>query len=239
MFLHKDLKGSDLPPKTLCLTYDDGPGPGTLELGRFLFSEAIRATFFVVGQHAEKGPDVLARLADWGHIIGNHTYSHPGLVALAEAGGDLVGEIARTDQLIAPFARRPRFLRAPYGNWRQKKPGTDEDAETSIVAELLNEAGAFQYYAGPINWDISGEDYEYYQRGDAPEKSAARYRREISKVERGIVLMHDGSEEPETHARNGALETTRLLVPWLKAQGYRFVGIDEIPQIQGAAAPRP
>src|SRR6266699_1961532 len=50
-----------------------------------------------------------------GHTIGNHTYSHPGLVALAEAGGDVVGEIARTDALIREHTSgKPIFFRAPY-----------------------------------------------------------------------------------------------------------------------------
>src|SRR5438874_2503058 len=143
MFLHNDLKGNDLPPKTLCLTYDDGPGPGTLALGHYLFAEGIRATFFVIGQHAKEQPEVLARLSGWGHTIGNHTYSHPGLVAVAEEGGDVVGEIDRTDELIRKHAKPPRFLRAPYGNWRQKEPGTEEDQDMSIVADILNHAGQF------------------------------------------------------------------------------------------------
>jgi peptidoglycan/xylan/chitin deacetylase (PgdA/CDA1 family) len=67
MFFHKDLKGNDLPPKTLCMTYDDGPGPHTLELGRYLFAEGIRAAFFVIGRHAEEKSDVVAQLSAWGH----------------------------------------------------------------------------------------------------------------------------------------------------------------------------
>src|SRR5215216_6588739 len=108
MFFDLDIKGDQLPPKTVCLTYDDGPGetdgpgagPRTGELGRFLFEQGIAATFFVIGRHAEVHPHLLPQLQRWGHLIGNHTYSHPGLVALALAGGDVVGEIAQTDTLI-------------------------------------------------------------------------------------------------------------------------------------------
>src|SRR5207302_5989283 len=96
MFLHADIKGNDLPRKTLCLTYDDGPGessddgvgPQTKALGEYLFREGISATFFVIGLHAERHPHVLRSLVRHSHTIGNHTYSHPGLVALVEAGGD-------------------------------------------------------------------------------------------------------------------------------------------------------
>src|SRR5204862_455355 len=103
MLLDGDIKGTELPPKTLCLTYDDGPGPHTRELGRFLSDEGISAAFFVVGRHAEGQEDVLRELRDCGHLIGNHTYSHPGLATLAKAGGDVVGEVARADAVIRPF----------------------------------------------------------------------------------------------------------------------------------------
>jgi peptidoglycan/xylan/chitin deacetylase (PgdA/CDA1 family) len=237
MFFDKDLKGADLPPKSLCLTYDDGPGPDTLELGRYLLAEGIRATFFVLGRHAEGRDDVLARLSAWGHRIGNHTYSHPGLVALAEAGGDVVGELVRTDALLRAHAPADTvFFRAPYGNWRQKRPGTDQDRDTSIVADVLNRSGRFPDYLGPVNWDISAADYDHWERGASAEECTEAFLAKIGRLGRGIVLMHDSSDDPAVQPRNRALQTTRLLVPILKAQGYRFVGLDEVPQVRSALA---
>jgi peptidoglycan/xylan/chitin deacetylase (PgdA/CDA1 family) len=240
MFFDKDLKGGDLPPKALCLTYDDGPGPETLELGRYLFAKGICATFFVIGRHAEERVDVLARLSAWGHRIGNHTYSHPGLVALAEAGGDVVGEVAQTDVFLRPHVRNgPVFFRAPYGNWRQKQPVTEQDWDTSIVAEVLNRSGKFPDYLGPVNWDISAADYDFWQRGASAVECAAAYLEKIARVGRGIILMHDSSEDPEVRPRNRAFQTTRLLVPALKAEGYRFVTLDDVPQVRSAVASCP
>ncbi len=237
MFFDHDLKGADLPPQTLCLTYDDGPGPDTWELGHYLFTEGVRATFFVIGRHAEGQDALLAQLRAWGHRIGNHTYSHPGLVPLAESGGDVVGELARTDRLIRPHASDATMVfRAPYGNWRQRQPGTDEDRDTSIVAEVLNRSGRFPDYIGPINWDISAADYDFWKRGDTAEACAAAYLDNVARVGRGIVLMHDSSEKPAVRPRNRALQATWLLVPALKAAGYRFVGLDEVPQVRAAAA---
>ena len=83
MLFHIDIKGDRLPPGTVCLTYDDGPGPRTEDLAACLSCRGIAATFFVIGRHAEQRRNVLGRLRDWGHLIGNHTYSHPGLVRLA------------------------------------------------------------------------------------------------------------------------------------------------------------
>jgi peptidoglycan/xylan/chitin deacetylase (PgdA/CDA1 family) len=240
MFFDQDLKGADLPAKTLCLTYDDGPGPDTLELGRYLFAEGIRATFFVIGRYAEEHSDVLARLAAWGHTIGNHTYSHPALVALAEAGGDVVGELARTDVVLRPhLSDAVALFRPPYGNWRQKRPGTRQDQDTSLVADILNRSGRFPDTVGPVNWDISAADYDLWTLGAAAEICARAYLNKIQRIGRGIVLMHDSSEDPAVRARNRAFEATRLLVPALKAEGYRFVGLDEVPQVRSALAAGP
>ncbi len=235
MLFHQDLKGADLPPRTLCLTYDDGPGSDTLELGRYLFGEGIRATFFVVGRHVEEYPDVLAQLTAWGHHIGNHTYTHPGLVALAEADGDVVGEVAQTDALLRSHAPDgPILFRAPYGNWRQKQSGTDLDRDTSVVADILNRSGRFTDSVGPVNWDISAADYDFWKRGASAEECAAAYLDKVRCFGRGIVLMHDSSEDPDVRPRNRALEATRLLVPALRAEGYRFVALDDVPQVRSA-----
>lgn len=235
MFLDRDFKGFDLPPNTLCLTYDDGPGHHTRELGHYLFTEGIPATFFVMGQHAQADPDTLAQLHAWGHRVGNHTYSHPGLVSLAEAGGDVVGELARTDRLLRSCTDTgPIFFRAPYGNWRQKDPETNQDRDVSIVAALLNRSGLFHDYIGPINWDISAADYDYWKRGASAEECATAHLARVRRVGRGIVLMHDSSEDPTVRRNNRAFEATRLLVPALKTEGYRFVDLDEVPQIRAA-----
>jgi peptidoglycan-N-acetylglucosamine deacetylase len=239
MFLHADIKGFDLPPKTLCLTYDDGPGasngdsagPKTEALGAYLCDEGISATFFVIGAHAEKYPHVLRSLVRQGHTLGNHTYSHPGLVALTESGGDVVGEITRTDAIIREFTgQKPRFFRAPYGNWRQVDPQTKADKAVSIAADALNAVGQFNHYIGPVNWDISAEDFAFWRRGDSAKQAAAAYLALIEEVGRGIVLMHDSSIDETMRRGNRTLELTQLLVKELKGRAYRFVGIEELPQ---------
>src|SRR5947209_1035812 len=150
MFFDLDIKGDRLAPKTVCLTYDDGPGPHTRALGRYLFEQGIGATFFAVGRHAEGHGDLLRHLRAWGHLVGNHTYSHPGLVSVATAGGDVVGEVARADAILCEGARAgPVYFRAPYGNWREKvTPDSNEDRRVSIVAGLLNGHGGFRHYVG-------------------------------------------------------------------------------------------
>ena len=64
--------------KSVCLTFDDGPHPEhTPRLLDRLAELNVPATFFLIGQEAEKYPDIVRRLVAEGHAIGNHTYSHP------------------------------------------------------------------------------------------------------------------------------------------------------------------
>jgi len=131
MLFDRDLKGDRLSEKTLCLTYDDGPGqtageipgPHTLELGHYLFEQGIRAAFFVIGKHACYHRKTLIQLHEWGHIIGNHTYNHPGLVAAAQQPDDVIKEIAQRTQSFAISSRRkPYSCDPPYGNWPRETP---------------------------------------------------------------------------------------------------------------------
>ena len=117
-----------------------------------------------------------------------------------------------------------------------KQPGTDRDSDTSIAADILNRSGRFYDYVGPINWDISAADYDFWKRSASAADCAAAYLEKIDRVGRGIILMHDSSEDPDVQPRNQALAATRILVPALKAKGYRFVGLDDVPQVRSALA---
>ena len=104
MFLHHGITGSRLPARTVCLTYDDGPGPHTNKLARYLCDERISACFFVMGIHALEYPATMAQLRGCGHIVGNHTHNHPGLVDFALSGGDVVSEVAAAHDAIKPLS---------------------------------------------------------------------------------------------------------------------------------------
>src|SRR5438132_4452859 len=162
MFLNHDLRGDRLPRKVRSLADDDGPGqtlgegpgPQTLRLAAFLYRHQIQATFFVVGRHAREMPEALGALRDMGHLIANHSFNHPNLVELAEAGGDLVGEIAQTDAIIKPYLDGNVVLfRPPYGAWRR------EGAATSVVAQVLNRSVQMANHLGPVQWDIDAGDW--------------------------------------------------------------------------------
>src|SRR5207249_4587935 len=127
------------------------------------------------------------------------------------SGGDVVGEVARADAVLgAGDLRGPVFFRATYGNWREKvAPGNPEDRRVSVVAGLLNRSGQFPHYVGPINWDISSHDWEYWECGDPAARCAAYRLRRADEVGRGIILMHDSSEDKAVRSNNRSYQATR------------------------------
>lgn len=103
----------------MVLTFDDGPDPrytpGILDtLRRY----DVRATFFVCGEMAVDNKDLLRRMADEGHVIGNHTWTHPLIPKLSRA--KLAWEIGRTSDVIQQaVGEAPVWFRAPYGAWNR------------------------------------------------------------------------------------------------------------------------
>ena len=89
--------------KKVAITFDDGPDAKTTALlldG--LKARKVRATFFVIGEKAEQNPELICRMSDEGHLIGNHTYSH------VQLNMEITGQ-----EVI--------YLRPPYGEWDHKK----------------------------------------------------------------------------------------------------------------------
>jgi peptidoglycan/xylan/chitin deacetylase (PgdA/CDA1 family)/LmbE family N-acetylglucosaminyl deacetylase len=228
MFLSTDIRGGGLPAKTLCLTYDDGPGEQTAELGEYLFQQGIQAAFFAIGRRAAAAPGTLAQLARWGHLMANHTSTHPDLRRLPPDGEALVREVLDAHAAIADAAIAGtaggvrRLLRAPYGYW------------SSDVARLLNADARTRRYTGPVYWDMNGEDWRHWRDGVSAEVCADDYFEVIERKGSGIVLMHDSSAEEELAQVNDTCRMTRLLIPRLLDDGYRFVRLDAVPEVRSA-----
>jgi peptidoglycan/xylan/chitin deacetylase (PgdA/CDA1 family) len=240
MFLEHEILGNLLPPGTLCLTYDDGPGrtehpdgpgPRTAELAAFLHSQGVAATFFVVGKFAAASVDILKGLRSLGHLVANHTFDHPSLPAFVARGGDVVDQLERTDRVIrGHIAQQPALFRPPYGDWRLRDQGR------SNVAAVLNRSGLATSHVGPIGWDIDAGDVGFWRDGRSAHECARAYLESIERAGRGIVLMHDNTADiEELRPRNRALGLTRILVPELRRLGYRFVRLDAVPQVASAA----
>ena len=151
-------------------------------------------------------------IRELGHGVGNHSFNHRPLAALAWAGKDVVSEIADTDRLIAgAIGDGPFLLRPPYGNW------------SSGVAEALNDSETTRKYVGPVMWNIDGADFALgTRRGDeiwTLERCAAGYFHLIDAHGGGVVLLHDGGKKADPPSTGGGtFELVERLVKGLRAR---------------------
>lgn len=160
--------------KKIAITFDDGPHPSyTEQLLDGLKERGVVATFFVTGEHAKLHPDVIRRMRDEGHLIGNHTYSH---IQLTKSNREkFKTELIRTNEVIKEITGEDMvYVRPPYGSW-----------DKSFEKEL----NMF-----PVLWTIDPLDWCSGNVSRIVEKV-------VSKAEEdGIILMHDYYETSVTAA---------------------------------------
>jgi len=234
MFSEKMLTGPVLANKTICLSFDDGPGssffknkgPNTLALAQYLQSEGIVASFFMVGQFIKKFPKIVQVVKDLGHIIGSHTYSHPNMVKAFINGKDLVAEMSTTEKLLLPYTKnQPIYFRPPHGYWN-----------AAISEQLNNHLKSADNHIGPIGWTIDAGDWMYWSNfnKDSAKKCADAYLKMITENKGGIVLMHDSNADRNLikaiirRHNNRTLDAIKIMVPTLKNLGYQFISLDQI-----------
>jgi peptidoglycan/xylan/chitin deacetylase (PgdA/CDA1 family) len=102
--------------KSIALTFDDGPSPGSTEkILDILDKHQVKATFFCIGKNIKGNPDLLKSIHDRGHLIGNHSFYHGSLFDLQPAWR-MRTELTNTDSVIfEALGQRPRYFRPPYG----------------------------------------------------------------------------------------------------------------------------
>ena len=194
--------------RCVSLTFDDGPSPlHTPELLEILRKSNVQATFFVIGKEAERFPDLLHRVAADGHLIANHTYSHPLLFCFL-APWRLRREIEKGQEAIEKiWGRRPRYFRSPVG---LRHP----------LLDLYLEQAKLEY----ISWTIRSFDTLVPQ----PEVILKRILKRVAPGD--IILLHD-------NASAGAglmLNVLPRLINELKGRGFEFVPVGAL---QPAAVP--
>ncbi|MFZ4482780.1 MAG: polysaccharide deacetylase family protein [Chthoniobacterales bacterium] len=191
----------------VCLTFDDGPDPDwTPAILDILKERGLKATFFIVGTEAEKYPDIIRRMAEEGHEIGNHTYTHPNLAEAPEALIKL--ELNATQRLIESIIGKSTALfRPPY----------DADARPTSLAELvpIEVAQSLGYLTvlesiDPRDWQ-EPDAYELLQRVKDARKNGS------------ILLLHDGGGD-----RSATVEALPSILDYLEERGDRIVNISEL-----------
>ena len=154
-----------LEGKCVALTFDDGPHEEyTKELLDGLQERGVKATFFLMGQNIEGNEDLVKRMKDEGHLIGNHSYSH---VQLTKAGAKAVCDaVDRTSRMIEDITgEKPGYMRPPFGDW--------------------NEQLECQVGMTTVMWSVDSLDWKLQDKDRI-------VRRVLKEAENGdIILMHD------------------------------------------------
>ncbi|MNW34757.1 Peptidoglycan-N-acetylglucosamine deacetylase [compost metagenome] len=185
---------------TVYLTFDDGPGKYTGQVLDILQQYHVQATFFVLGEHAVRSPEVIRRMAEEGHVIGNHTYNHS-YEELYRDFREFWNQIKRTESIIhSVTGERPTLVRAPGGTY-----GHFDD----VYYSLLDQAG---YTV--VDWNVDSGDS---RRSGVPAQEIVH--QSIQGItERGdkVVLLHDGGARGET------VKALPRIIEKYQAAGYSF-----------------
>jgi peptidoglycan/xylan/chitin deacetylase (PgdA/CDA1 family) len=187
--------------KQVALTFDDGPDRHyTVQILNILKREQVPATFFVLGKMAKKYPEVLKRIDQEGHVIGNHSFSHPQLTKLRLTESDW--QIIQTNKLIyQTIHKTPLLIRPPYG---------------LINKGLESHYGQEGYKV--IEWSVDTQDWA----GPSPAKIVQTVQKEMEPG--GIILQHcAGGKQLEA-----TVKALPVLIKDLKEQGYQFVTVDQL-----------
>ncbi|MGC2369500.1 MAG: polysaccharide deacetylase family protein [Candidatus Sulfotelmatobacter sp.] len=196
--------------RKLALTYDDGPNdPHTLRLLEVLAKHNVQATFFLIGRYVQQRPDLAREITRAGHIVANHTFTHPLLTfkSASEIKHELVACQAALKDAIGDHSN---LFRPPFGGRRP--------AVLRIARELSLE---------PIMWNVTGYDW------NAP-PAAAIERKVTSKIRGGdIILLHDGGHKYMSADRSQTVIATDRLIARYENEGYEFV---TIPQMMAESA---
>ncbi len=189
--------------KLIALTFDDGPDdvytPAVLDV---LQQKQVRATFFLIGNRVEKYPEVTRRIVEEGHLIGNHTYTHPNTGK--PLGEQLRTELERTEAALAVFGVSPSYLfRPPYG---------------ALTAPAALEVANMGYRLAL--WSVDSLDW----RGLTKEEVLNNVLPHIAPGR--VILQHSAGGPGED--LSGSVLALPEIIDHLKQQGYTVVTMDEM-----------
>ncbi len=203
---HPPVTSRRLPPKTIALTFDDGPDPTwTPQVLAVLRKYRVPGTFFVVGSNVGRHPELATAIRDAGSELGVHTFSHPDLVDVSP--WRMQRELDETQLVIAGSAGLTTYLlRPPYSS--------TAEAIDDLGYRTVTAAGALGYVSV-----FTTHDSEDWQRPgvDAIVRNATPRPDDPNGA---VVLMHDaGGDRSETVA---GLDR---YIPMMLAKGYRFTTV--------------
>lgn len=189
--------------KRIALTFDDVPDPRYTGIVLDVLKEhQVKATFFVVGNRAKKHPDLLRRMVEEGHAIGNHSYNHAQFSKLRLP--EFIKQIERTNNILEAITGvRPTLIRPPYGD---------------INEEQLQWARKHGYKV--VNWNVDSLDWKGLGKDEVKQNV-------LGAVGPGaIVLQHAGGGAGTD--LSGTIEALPEIITELRQQGYSFATVPDM-----------
>ncbi len=196
--------------KVVALTFDDGPSPvWTPRILDVLKEARVKATFFMLGMHVERYPDVARRVAEEGHEVGNHTYDHHGIFYYKLE--ELNREVVDAEKIIKSITGiKTKYFRPPKA-WLTRK-------EEKQLKDMGYET---------VLWSLNSKDWVTFD-----DRYIVKYI--LRHVRPGdILLFHDsgGVFKPEGGKRKETVKAVSRLIEKLKERGYRFVTISQLLEL--------
>ena len=188
--------------KVAYLTFDDGPSlivtPRILDI---LDEYDIKATFFVVGKMAERHPEMLQRIYEKGHSIGNHSYSH-NYGYLYKNSSNFLNDIEKSNKVFK------KILGDDFNSNLVRFPGGSFGKNNKIIQAVVD-AGYKYYDWNSLNGDAEGKKF-------SKDRLVKRFKETSRNKKKLIVLMHD------TDAKDTTPDSLKEIIEYLINQGYEF-----------------
>jgi peptidoglycan-N-acetylglucosamine deacetylase len=182
-------------PGEIALTFDDGPNPEwTPKLLDILAKHDVKATFFMLGKFAEAQPELVRRVAAEGHLVGDHSWSHP---KLSQCSAKLIEEeLKRTKDTLEQIVGAPvRFFRPPFG------------ARRPAVFRIARQLGL-----EPVLWNAMTNDWSE----PLAEKIAATLCEKVDALARrgcaANIVLHDGNHRETVGKRGPSVAAAEKIV---------------------------
>jgi cellulose synthase/poly-beta-1,6-N-acetylglucosamine synthase-like glycosyltransferase/spore germination protein YaaH/peptidoglycan/xylan/chitin deacetylase (PgdA/CDA1 family) len=206
--------------KMIALTIDDGPArPYTADILDELKELHVPATFFLIGENAERYPSLVRRIWREGHEIGNHSFTHSDLGTVTDAQARL--ELNATQRVFQSILNRSALLfRPPYN--ADAEPGAEKEVKPIEIATELNYITVLEYL-DPQDWDLVDRSEDGTPHVRKAEDMLRTLMDQLNTEHGSTILLHDGG--------GNRAETVRLIpmiVKELRARGYTFVPVSTL-----------
>jgi peptidoglycan-N-acetylglucosamine deacetylase len=206
-------------PRKLAITFDDGPNPAiTPKLLDLLDRHKVRATFFLIGAFARECPDLVRETSARGHLVGNHTETHPNLFWLRPP--EIFVELRLCQSAIAGIlGAPPKWFRPPFG---LRNPWLAAAARRLALRSVT-------WTVLPGDWRAQTDDWLIARM--APIASHAKRTAAGSTGAGDVLCLHDGSHRRQNGDRTHTLAALEHWLPRWRDLGLEFVTIEDAVSI--------